>query len=176
MKLIEIKARCSDPSKVRTTLLQQPEIRFIGIDLQKDTYFKIPTGRLKLREGTIENNLIFYQRENQKEAKKSEVILHKPADIGSLKAILNASLPTLTVVEKKREIYFIHSVKFHIDSLNGLGSFLEIEVIDETGAPDLIKMKEQCHYYMDLLEIKEVDLFENSYSDMVLSTITNHPE
>jgi adenylate cyclase class IV len=57
-----------------------------------------------------------------------------------------------------------------------LGSFLEIEVIDETGAPDLIKMKEQCHYYMDLLEIKEVDLFENSYSDMVLSTITNHPE
>ncbi|MFO0468690.1 MAG: adenylate cyclase, partial [Bacteroidota bacterium] len=60
MKLIEIKARCSNPSKVRQLLLQQPNIQFIGVDEQVDTYFKIPSGRLKLREGNIENSLIYY--------------------------------------------------------------------------------------------------------------------
>lgn len=169
MKLIEIKARCADPSKVRSILIQQPEIQFIGVDSQTDTYFKIPSGRLKLREGNIENSLIYYDRENQKDAKKSDVILHKPTDVSSLKAVLTASLPLLTVVEKKREIYFIHTVKFHIDSLIDLGSFLEIEVIDATDNMDITKMKELCAFYMDLLEVKKEDLFENSYSDMILS-------
>ena len=167
MKLIEIKARCSDPSKVRKILLQQPEIQFIGVDLQRDTYFKIPSGRLKLREGNIENNLIYYDRKNQKDAKQSDVILHKPGDVSSLKAVLEAALPTLTVVEKKREIYFIHHIKFHIDALTNLGTFLEIEVIDATDNMDIDKMKEKCQFYMDLLEVKKEDLFENSYSDML---------
>jgi predicted adenylyl cyclase CyaB len=173
MKLIEIKARCSDPSKVRKILLKQPEIQFIGLDLQRDTYFKIPSGRLKLREGNIENNLIYYDRENQKDAKKSDVILHKPTDASSLKAVLEAALPTLTVVEKKREIYFIHHIKFHIDTLTELGTFLEIEVIDATDSMDIAKMKEQCAFYMDLLEVQKDDLFENSYSDMILSSFIN---
>ena len=111
MKLIEIKARCSNPSKVRQLLLQQPKIQFIGVDAQVDTYFKIPSGRLKLREGNIENSLIYYNRENKKDAKKSEVTLYKPAEVASLKAVLVAALPTLIVVEKKREIYFIDYIR-----------------------------------------------------------------
>jgi predicted adenylyl cyclase CyaB len=167
MKLIEIKARCTNPSKVRQLLLQQPNIQFIGVDAQVDTYFKIPSGRLKLREGNIENSLIYYDRENKKDAKKSDVTLYKPTEVASLKAVLLAALPTLIVVEKKREIYFIDHIKFHIDTLSALGSFIEIEVIDANDAMDISEMKEQCQWYMELLDIQKEDLMENSYSDML---------
>ena len=167
MKLIEIKARCSKPSKVRQLLLQQLNIQFIGVDAQMDTYFKIPSGRLKLREGNIENSLIYYDRENKKDAKKSDVTLYKPTEVASLKAVLLAALPTLIVVEKKREIYFIDHIKFHIDTLTTLGSFIEIEVIDATDAMDITKMKKQCQWYMELLDVQKEDLMENSYSDML---------
>jgi predicted adenylyl cyclase CyaB len=132
-----------------------------------DTYFKIPSGRLKLREGNIENSLIYYDRENKKDAKKSDVTLYKPTEVASLKAVLLAALPTLIVVEKKREIYFIDHIKFHIDTLSALGSFIEIEVIDANDAMDISEMKEQCQWYMELLDIQKEDLMENSYSDML---------
>jgi predicted adenylyl cyclase CyaB len=167
MKLIEIKARCSNPSKVRQLLLQQPNIQFIGVDAQVDTYFKIPSGRLKLREGNIENSLIYYDRENKKDAKKSDVTLYKPTEVVSLKAVLLAALPTLIVVEKKREIYFIDHIKFHLDTLSALGSFIEIEVIDANDAMDISEMREQCQFYMELLDVQKEDLMENSYSDML---------
>jgi predicted adenylyl cyclase CyaB len=167
MKLIEIKARCTNPSKVRQLLLQQPNIQFLGVDAQVDTYFKIPSGRLKLREGNIENSLIYYDRENKKDAKKSDVTLYKPTEVASLKAVLLAALPILIVVEKKREIYFIDHIKFHIDTLSALGSFIEIEVIDANDAMDITKMKEQCQWYIELLDIQKEDLMENSYSDML---------
>jgi predicted adenylyl cyclase CyaB len=167
MKLIEIKARCSNPSKVRQLLLQQPNIQFIGVDAQVDTYFKIPSGRLKLREGNIENSLIYYDRENKKDAKKSDVTLYKPTEVVSLKAVLLAALPTLIVVKKKREIYFIDHIKFHIDTLTTLGSFIEIEVIDATDDMDITKMKKQCQWYMELFDVQKEDLMENSYSDML---------
>jgi predicted adenylyl cyclase CyaB len=167
MKLIEIKASCTNPSKVRQLLLQQPNIQFLGVDAQVDTYFKIPSGRLKLREGNIENSLIYYDRENKKDAKKSDVTLYKPTEVASLKAVLLAALPILIVVEKKREIYFIDHIKFHIDTLSALGSFIEIEVIDANDAMDISEMKEQCQWYMELLDIQKEDLMENSYSDML---------
>jgi len=167
MKLIEMKARCSNPSKVRHLLLQQPNIQFIGVDSQVDTYFKIPSGRLKLREGNIENSLIYYDRENKKDAKKSDVTLYKSTEIASLKAVLVAALPILIVVEKKREIYFIDHIKFHIDTLTSLGSFLEIEVIDANDAMDISEMRQQCERYMKLLDVQKEDLMEHSYSEML---------
>lgn len=167
MKLIEMKARCSNPSKVRHLLLQQPNIQFIGVDSQVDTYFKIPSGRLKLREGNIENSLIYYDRENKKDAKKSDVTLYKSTEIASLKAVLVAALPILIVVEKKRQIYFIDHIKFHIDTLTSLGSFLEIEVIDANDAMDISEMRQQCERYMKLLDIQKEDLMEHSYSEML---------
>ncbi len=167
MKLIEMKARCSNPSKIRHLLLQQHNIQFIGIDSQVDTYFKIPSGRLKLREGNIENSLIYYDRENKKDAKKSDVTLYKSTEIASLKAVLVAALPILIVVEKKREIYFIDHIKFHIDTLTSLGSFLEIEVIDANDAMDISEMRQQCERYMKLLDIQKEDLMEHSYSEML---------
>jgi hypothetical protein len=58
---IEIKARCNNPDKIRT-ILKSKAAKFKGIDHQIDTYFKVNSGRLKLREGNIENFLIFFQK------------------------------------------------------------------------------------------------------------------
>ena len=67
---VEIKAICNDPSFVRNYLVDHGAI-FKGMDEQTDTYFNVKAGRLKLREGNIENNLIFYNRTNQAGPKSS---------------------------------------------------------------------------------------------------------
>ena len=73
---VEIKARCADPEQVRA-VLRQRNASFAGLDRQVDTYFRAPQGRLKLREGNIENALIYYHRPNQAGPKTSDVLLHQ---------------------------------------------------------------------------------------------------
>lgn len=163
---IEIKARTSDPDRIRN-ILKSKGARFTGIDMQKDTYFDVQTGRLKLREGNIENNLIWYNREDRPGPKRSEVILYRSADPETLKDILSGSMGVKMVVEKKREIYFIDNIKFHIDVVDGLGSFVEIEAIDKEGTLGHEKLKEQCNTYIKMFDIREEDLVSGSYSDIL---------
>ncbi|MBK9570243.1 MAG: class IV adenylate cyclase [Chitinophagaceae bacterium] len=87
----------------------------------------MPQGRLKLREGIIENNLIYYERTNQAGPKNSHFNLIAIEDAKGLKEALTKSIGIKVVVRKKREIYHIANVKFHIDDVPGLGSFVEIE-------------------------------------------------
>ncbi len=162
---IEIKARCSNVDKIRE-ILKHHNADFKGIDNQKDTYFKSNYGRLKLREGNIENSLIFYDRENKSSSKESKVILYKSGDSNTLKDIFIRSIGIKVVVEKKREIYFIDNVKFHIDSVENLGKFVEIEVIGNEKS-NKSELEAQCNYYVQLLDIQEQDLISNSYSDML---------
>lgn len=165
---VEIKARCADPERIEKILRAQ-NARYIGVDHQIDTYFNVPNGRLKLREGNIENHLIFYQRDNQAGPKKSEVILYSSKPDSTLKSALLASIGEKVIVDKKRAIYFIANVKFHVDNVRGLGSFMEIEAIDRTDTLPLDKLHEQCRTFMDLLQISDADLIDVSYSDMLLA-------
>lgn len=164
---VEIKAKCANQDKVRE-ILKSRQADFKGIDHQIDTYFKIHNGRLKLREGTIENYLIFYEREDKKGPKQSNVILYKTEPNVSLKEILTKSLGILTVVDKQREIYFIDNVKFHLDNVQDLGTFIEIEAIDIANNIGKAKLLDQCNYYLKLFGIQESDLLNNSYSDQII--------
>ena len=165
---IEIKAKCSDHEKIRS-ILKSRNADFKGTDHQIDTYFKVNNGRLKLREGNIENFLVFYERENREGPKQSNVILFKSDPNSSLKEILLTSLGTLVVVDKQREIYFIENVKFHIDTVKNLGTFMEIEAIDSDGAFGKEKLLEQCENYLKLFGIPKDDLISVSYSDLLLA-------
>lgn len=140
--------------------------RFIGEDYQSDTYFHTRTGRLKLREGRIENALIHYHRPNTPEAKLSEVILYKHQPDQSLKDILTLHLGIKTVVTKTRRIYFVDNVKFHFDEVDGLGTFLEVEAIDDSGQFTTEALKAQCDKYFRFFGLSETDLVAASYSDM----------
>jgi adenylate cyclase, class 2 len=163
---VEIKARCGDPQGVRS-VLQGRSAEYKGLDRQVDTYFTVPRGRLKLREGNIENSLIFYERNNQAGPKDSNVSLCKAVPDPALKEVLTQALGVIKTVDKRREIYFIGNVKFHIDQVQGLGSFVEIEAIDRTGDIGREKLLEQCRHFMQLLGISDKDLVTGSYSDMV---------
>lgn len=164
---VEIKARTDRAAAIKE-ILEANDANFVGIDHQIDTYFKVPKGRLKLRQGKIEKTLIHYQRPDQPGPKQSAVTLHHPIADESLKAVLEGALDTLVVVDKQRAIYFIDNVKFHLDEVVGLGEFVEIEAIDAEGTIGVERLSEQCEHFQHLLGIKETDLVDQSYSDLLL--------
>lgn len=165
---VEIKARHSDAQSLRDYLKSQ-QAEFRGTDHQTDTYFNSPNGRLKLREGNIENNLIYYERTDQAGPKQSFFKLVKVNDPAALKDALTASMGVKVVVNKQREIWYIRNVKFHIDEVEGLGAFMEIEA-GNILAPELDRdaLQQQCDRYMHEMGIREQDLMQVSYSDLLL--------
>ncbi len=166
--IVEIKARCTQAQSVLDYLCTHgADLR--GIDHQTDTYFQVPHGRLKLREGRIENALIYYERVEQESAKQSHVLLTKTPSDSALKAQLTQALGVLVVVKKRREIAFIDNVKFHIDSVEGLGHFVEIEAIDTEGTIGQEQLLTQCQSFQAELGIQPHDLVAKSYSDLLLA-------
>jgi len=165
---IEIKARTAKAAAIRQLLLDEGA-DFKGTDHQTDTYFNVPNGRLKLRQGNIENNLIYYERANAAGPKTSHFDLVPVADAETLRAVLAKSLGIKVVVQKEREIYFIENVKFHLDTLGQLGNFVEIEASNRFHPLSLERLHEQCDYYMRRFGISGADLVNLSYSDMLMS-------
>ncbi len=166
---IEIKARTARAKEIRHYLLNN-RADFKGTDIQTDTYFNVAYGRLKLREGNIENNLIFYDRNNQAGPKQSEFTLLAVEQPTLLKEILLAAIGEKVVVQKIREIYFIGNVKFHIDRIEGLGEFVEIEASNKSADLPVEVLQDQCTFYMRAFDIQENDLIEHSYSDLLLKS------
>ena len=167
---IEFKAKVDSLEPYENLLLELQPV-FKGLDHQIDTYFNVPKGRLKLREGNIENALINYDRENQAGSKLSAVILYRHQPDPALKSILTHQLGVKMVVDKMRKIYFIENVKFHFDQVKGLGTFLEVEAIDNDGQYSLGKLQEQCDYYQRLFKLHPSQMMQQSYSDMLLEKI-----
>ncbi len=150
--------------------MQGYEARYVGLDHQIDTYFRVLNGRLKLRQGSIEENLIHYHRNDQSGPKASDVQLYKPGGASDdLKEALRRALDILVVVDKQRHIYFVGNVKFHIDVVQGLGSFVEIEAIDVDGNLGQDHLQKQCDYYLQDLNIQPEDLISVSYSDLIMA-------
>jgi adenylate cyclase, class 2 len=165
---IEIKARCGNAEAIRNYLLQN-NADYKGTDFQTDTYFIVAHGRLKLREGNIENNLIYYERSNESGPKSSHFQLVKVEDAAGLKAALAKANGIKQVVKKKREIYYIDNVKFHIDEVEGLGHFMEIEAGNLSINKTKDELQRQCNFYLEQFGIKEEDMIAVSYSDMLMA-------
>ena len=176
---IEFKATTNKLEELEA-LLQQHNSLFIGEDHQVDTYFNMNShppqsfggqaGRLKLREGNIENALIHYEREDTAGVKASHVLLYHHKPDKALKEILIKTLGIKAIVDKRRRIYFIDNVKFHFDTVDGLGTFVEVEAIDKDGTMGKEKLQVQCNQYAALFGIRAEDYCPASYSDMILQT------
>jgi len=164
---IEIKASCKHLEQIRNILIEKKAL-FKGTDYQKDTYFKVSNGRLKMREGNIEYSLVHYDREDISGPKRSAVLYYHPRKEDLVKEQLQKAIGELVVVNKKREIYYIDNVKFHLDHVDDLGSFVEIEAIDKIGKLGAEKLYQQCREYLTLFQIQDTDLITNSYSDMLM--------
>ena len=166
---IEFKARMRDEKRVRAAL-ETLHPRAAGTDHQIDTYFQIPSGRLKLRQGNIENALIFYQRQNTARVRPSRVLLCQFTDTGqtrALKEVLAAALGVIAVVDKVREIYYVNNVKIHLDRVRGLGKVLEVEAFVKKGG--LLRGRKQAKDMKELFGVLPEEILAQSYSDLVLA-------
>lgn len=170
---VEIKALCNDHGRIRR-ILSKKQANFIGMDHQVDTYFHARSGRLKLREGTIEHNLIWYQRPDQAGPRTSRCILHKTERDTYLKDMLDRAMGVMVVVDKEREIYFMDNVKIHLDRVKGLGTFLEIEAQSEAGEVAEEILDRQCRQLMDEFGVRAEDLVSDSYSDLLMRNNEDH--
>lgn len=166
---IEFKARIRNEKRVRA-VLKSLRPRVAGRDHQIDTYFQIPSGRLKLRQGKIENALIFYQRQDTARVRPSRVLLCEFADGAQtrmLKKVLASALGVIAVVDKVREIYYVDNVKIHLDRVQGLGKFLEVEAFVKKGS--LRRGKKQAEEIKELVGVLPNDILAHSHSDLILA-------
>lgn len=167
IKNFEFKAKINEIEKYESKLLTLNP-KFQGLYHQIDTYFNVQFGRLKLREGNIENALINYDRENVSGSKESQITLYQHEPNIALKEILTKQLGVKIVVDKKRKIYFIDNVKFHFDIVENLGTFMEVEAIDNKEEFTVEELKEQCDKYFNFFELTQNNLIDKSYSDLIM--------
>ncbi|GGG01470.1 class IV adenylate cyclase [Pontibacter amylolyticus] len=162
---ISIKAHCASPSEAESTLLQH-KADYVGLDMQTDTFYETELGKLKHRQGNIENVQMHYKREISGGMQKTEVLLYLKNPSPATVAQICDGKQILAQVKKLRKIFFIDNVKFHIDHLEGSGHFIEIEAIDLEGSLGINVLRQQCSYYKELLQLADEDLINDSYVDL----------
>ena len=167
MKNLEIKAKCTGHFAA-ISALRKLNAENKGILKQRDVYFRISPGRLKLRSiNREEHQLIYYRRPDRKSARFSNYFLEKIRYPGRTEKILGNSLGKLVTVNKKRVLYIYENVRIHLDTVGGLGKFIEIEIVCKT-ASDTRSAAKKMKMLTKVLGIKYKDHIKVSYSDMIL--------
>jgi homotetrameric cytidine deaminase len=166
---IELKARDPEPGRtLELALGLGAEDR--GVIAQRDTYFATARGRLKLREQEPgEDELIEYLRPDTADARDSAYRRVPVADAPALRDALDAALGTLVVVEKRRRLLIHENVRIHLDEVDGLGTFLELEAVAAAGA-DLAAEHDRVGRLRAELHVAGDALVARSYSDLLLDT------
>jgi predicted adenylyl cyclase CyaB len=126
---IEIKAKVSDLPGLWAAIETLSDTPAEILD-QEDVFFKVPTGRLKLRIlGDDSGELILYHREDAPGPRPSRYLIAPTNNPAALKAILTSVLGVLGVVRKSRRLYWTGQTRVHLDDVEGLGQFVELEVV-----------------------------------------------
>ncbi len=165
---VELKATDPDPERsLRIVLELGADDR--GVLVQRDTYFRVPDGRLKLREESPGGAaLIQYAREDRPEARESRYRITPVEDPDTLRRSLDEALGTLVVVDKERRLLLWEGVRIHLDAVQGLGSFLELEGVAPEGS-DLSGEHDRVAQLSEALGLDESRFLADSYSDRVLA-------
>lgn len=163
---IEIKARVRDFARfeARATALSGAAPQVIP---QEDTFFNVSRGRLKLRQLSLEEaQLVYYERPDQQGPKRSHYLIYSTRNPASLKAALTAALGVRGVVRKTRLLYLVGQTRIHLDDVEGLGSFMELEVVLHPGQSDA-SGQAIAEDLMQKLGVAKEDLLEGAYMDML---------
>jgi len=141
-----------------------------GVIVQRDTYFRVAEGRLKLRVETPGGAaLIAYHRPDAAEARESRYRVTPVEDGEGLREALDAALGTLVVVDKERRLLLWEGVRIHLDRVAGLGSFLELEGV-AAAASDLEPERARVARLGEALGLDERRILPDSYSDRLLAS------
>ncbi|KAK9525922.1 hypothetical protein VZT92_016590 [Zoarces viviparus] len=164
---VEIKAKVSDPTLFakKASELSQSEGTIIK---QHDTFFNCSQGRLKLRDFMNESGqLIFYERPDTDGPKLSRYSISPTSDPPSLRTVLSDALGVRGEVQKERRLFLIGQTRVHLDAVEGLGNYMELEVVmrPEQTVEDGQQVAEGL---MEKLGVSEESLVTGAYVDLIL--------
>lgn len=175
-KNLEFKARCESLDALQPRLADLKATHRETIH-QVDTYFHNPIGRLKLREitETGEGWLIYYERPNQHASRYSQYQLCEIAEPVVLKSLLAAALGIKTIVKKQRALWMFNNTRIHLDTVEGLGQFVELETIENPPLAGEIHCQGQTeseviaeHQHVKItLQLDTAESIAISYSDLI---------
>ncbi len=163
---IEIKARAPDFEALRQQA-QALSDRPVEVIPQEDTFFVTPRGRLKLRVlGAKRAQLVYYERPDQDGPKRSNYHIFNTDDPENLKTALTMALGVRGVVRKTRYLYLVGQTRMHLDDVENLGHFMELEVVLQPGQSDA-EGQAIADELMQKLGIRAEDLLEGAYMDLL---------
>jgi predicted adenylyl cyclase CyaB len=165
MKNLEAKFPLADLTRaeLRATALGYTRRAILN---QRDTFFRVPNGKLKLREENSGAALIFYRRKDSGTLMLSNYEIAPVSDPATTRHILDAALGSLTTVEKVRILLTRDNIRLHLDRVASLGDFGEIEaVIPDLDDPELSRAA--VDELLATLEIIRADLIDVSYFEML---------
>jgi predicted adenylyl cyclase CyaB len=163
---IEIKARIESVESIARKVARLADKGPIEI-AQDDTFFACPNGRLKLRAfSSAEGELIFYRRPDRTGPKESFYLIAPTSAPDALRDTLSLAYGQVGRVHKHRTLYLVGRTRIHLDRVEGLGHFLEIEVVlsDEQSAES---GETVAHDLMRKLGISPDQLIEGAYVDLL---------
>ncbi len=165
---IEIKAKVDDLAALhdRVAAISDAPGELI---VQEDTFFHAPRGRLKLRVFNPHlGRLIYYERADSAAPKRSDYLLSTTTEPRTLKAVLSAALEVRGIVKKRRMLYHVGNTRIHLDEVEGLGSFMELEVVlfpnqtAQQGEAIAVELMAKLGIEKsDLVDVAYIDLLEN---------------
>lgn len=163
---LELKAPLPSPSagaEIARSLGARRANRFHHVD----TYFKIVSGRLKLREFRGgKGELIWYSRPNTRGIRVSQYTIVQVRHTREVRNALSGVFGTLAVVRKRRDLYVLKNARIHLDRVKGLGSFVEFEVIVRYGMP---QAKRLMNTLKRAFAIRKRDCIGSSYSTLLMN-------
>ncbi len=166
---IEIKARLRDFPRTLSLAREISDVPLQILD-QEDTFFQVPRGRLKLRViNSLSAELIHYERPDQSRPKQSNYRIFPTKEPILLNALLTDALGIQGIVKKRRHLFLLGQTRIHLDEVETLGFFMELEYVLRTGEPAEDGMK-SVREIMKRLEIIEEDLISCAYLDLLSKT------
>jgi adenylate cyclase class IV len=163
---IEIKARISSVEALLPTVAAIATEGPFEI-AQDDTFFRCPTGRVKLRDfGDGSGELIFYQRADDAGPKESFYLRSLTSTPDVLRASLALAYGEVGRVSKRRTLFLVGRTRVHLDRVEALGDFLELEVVLAEAEPPLAATRE-AHELMARLDVQPQHLVEGAYVELL---------
>ncbi|MCW2994031.1 MAG: cdd [Conexibacter sp.] len=166
LRNVELKARDHDPEATLAAALGHGAADQ-GVLRQIDTYFAAREGRLKLREEGGSATLIAYARADEATARTSAYHLVDVPDPAALKGALDAALGTVVVVEKFRRLLLWQDVRIHLDAVEGLGTWVELEAVAPADS-DLTDEHRMVAELRAVLKIEDDEVVATGYAGLLL--------
>ena len=141
---------------------------------QRDTFFRVPVGRLKLRKlSPNEGDLISYQRADQAGPKASHFHAAKTRHPDEIRQIYAGRLGVIGEVIKTRWLYLVGQSRIHFDQVNDLGQFIEVEVVLREGqsSDEGTRLAEELRA---ALGVRTDELIATAYLDLLLGSSPRH--